>query len=202
MLSILQTFTSTDPNFAIFSAILGLLIVIVSFFAIAIYAYKALTMQTIAKKLGYKKHWLAWIPIVNYFLYPILAKRDWKWGFIILLPILMIPFMLITKIYGSIFYFLIAILVLVFTNIWAWDIFVQRGYPGYLSLVYILSIVPIINMLASLGLLVILGIVAWRDVKQIKTIKENKPKIIKKTIKKKAPVKKKTVAKKPTKKKK
>jgi hypothetical protein len=116
-------------------------IVVAAIVSIALYIYYALVFQTIAKKLNYSKPWLAWIPIANLFLYPILAKKHWAWGFIFLVPIV-----------GTVFYF-----------IWFWKIFEFRKYPGWLSLIPLLSIIPLLNFLVLPGYLVVLGLVAWKD---------------------------------------
>ena len=110
---------------------------------IALYVYTAFAFMTIARKLGYDKPWLAWIPIANAFLIPILAKKRWTWGFIFLVPIV-----------GAVFYF-----------IWMWNIFEQRKYPGWLSLIILGSFIPLIGWLASIANLVIFGVVAWHDMK-------------------------------------
>ncbi len=112
-----------------------------SIIAIILYVYIALVFQTIAKKLNYDKPWLAWIPIANMFLLPILAKKHWAMGFLFLVPIV-----------GAVFYF-----------IWLWKIFELRKYPGWLSLTPILAIIPFVNVIAIPGFLVILGLVAWKD---------------------------------------
>jgi hypothetical protein len=108
---------------------------------IALYIYAAFAFMTIARKLDYDKPWLAWIPVANAFLIPILAKKHWAWGFIFLVPIV-----------GIVFYFM-----------WMWNIFEQRKYPGWLSLIVLGSIIPLIGWLASIANLVIIGFVAWKD---------------------------------------
>ena len=45
-------------------------------FFLFFYVYFAFAFMTIAKKLGYDKPWLAWIPIANIFLFPILATNE------------------------------------------------------------------------------------------------------------------------------
>ena len=109
---------------------------------IALYVYYAWAWMTIAKKLNYDKPWLAWIPIANLFLIPILAKKEWLWGFIFILPIANI----------------------VFYIMWTWKIFEMRKYPGWLSLVILLSFIPMLSAIAGIANLVIIGLVAWRDV--------------------------------------
>jgi len=124
--------------------ILGLLagmIVLIVILSIALYVYYAFAWMTIAKKLKYKKAWLAWIPIANLFLIPILAKKDWTWGFMFLVPIA-----------NMVFFF-----------IWTWNIFERRKYPGWLALIPLVGIIPLIGWLASLAYLVVLGLVAWKD---------------------------------------
>lgn len=128
------------PAFVTFLA-LGLVLIVI--IAIALYVYTALVWSTIAKKLGYAKPWLVWIPIANLFLLPILAKKHWAWGFIFLVPIANIVFFII----------------------WTWNIFEQRKYPGWLSLMPIASAIPFIGWLAGIAWLVILGMVAWVDKK-------------------------------------
>jgi len=129
--------TAAIPGAALFAemAILGAII------AIAVYVYLAFTWMTIAKKLGYDKGWLAWIPIVQLVLLPILAKKHWAWVFILLIPIVNI----------------------IFTIIWVWNIYEQRKYPGWLSLIYIVMAIPFIEWLGWIGYLIIQGLVAWSD---------------------------------------
>ncbi len=132
-----------------FGAITGMFLafgILMILILIGIYVYCALAWSTIAKKLGYDKPWLAWIPVANFFLIPILAKKSWAWGFIFLLPVANI----------------------VFWIIWTWNIFEQRGFPGALSLFYIgifipTFILPVINGLAFIGILIVYGIVAWSE---------------------------------------
>jgi len=120
-------------------ALLAAMAVIAIIVAIALYVYTAFVWMTIAKKLKYKKSWLAWIPIANMFLIPILAKKDWTWGFIFLVPIVNV----------------------VFVFIWTWNIFEQRKFPGWLSLIPLLTVIPYVGGLAAIAYLAVLGIVAW-----------------------------------------
>lgn len=122
--------------------------------SIALYVYLALALMTIAKKLGYKDAWIAWIPIANLFLIPILAGKKWVWGFIFLIPIVN----------------------LVFYVMWTWVIYEKRGFPGALSLIPVAGFVPMLAGLAGIANLVVIGIVAWGSGKQFKTTPPAKPK--------------------------
>jgi hypothetical protein len=125
------------PIIAMFMAffVFGLIAVVL------LYVYNALVFQTIAKKLNYDKPWLAWIPVANLFLYPILAKKHWAMGFLFLVPVV-----------NMVFYF-----------IWLWKIFELRKYPAWLSLTPLLTIIPVINVVVVIAFLVLLGFVAWKD---------------------------------------
>lgn len=112
-----------------------------TFFMIMFFVYLAFAWMTIAKKLGYDKPWLAWIPIVNIFLIPILANKHWQWGFIVVVPVANVVFFLM----------------------WIWNIYEQRNYPGALSLIPLAGIFPILSPFAAIGNLVALGLVAWKD---------------------------------------
>ena len=124
-----------------FSSLIGAMAGFFFLIVLGLYIYGALAFMTIAKKLKCDKPWLAWIPIANLFLIPILAKKYWAWGFILLVPIVNI----------------------VFFFIWMWNIYEQRNYPGWLSLVPLLGFIPFIGIFVSLANLIILGFVAWKD---------------------------------------
>ena len=131
-----------DPGMmGLIIASLALLFVVILTIVIVVYVYFALAWMTIAKKLKYKKPWLAWIPLANYFLLPILAKKKWTWGFMLLVPIANI----------------------VFFFIWTWKIFERRKYPGWLSLIPLLHAIPFIGLIACIGYMVATGYVAWSD---------------------------------------
>jgi hypothetical protein len=132
---------------------------------IGIYVYQSLVWQTIAKKLKYKNAWLAWIPIANFFLLPILAKKKWTWGLIIFLPLVLLPFLLL-PIIGMILYWLSIIFIILMMIVWTWDIYEKRKYPGWLSLAPAFLFIPIINVIAIIAHFVILGFVAWFDRKK------------------------------------
>lgn len=109
-----------------------------------VYIYMAFAWMTIAKKLNYDKGWLAWIPLVQFALLPILAKKRenaWPWVFILLVPIV-----------G-----------MVFIIMWTWQIFELRNYPGWLALIPLLGFIPVLGWLATLANFIIVGLVAWKD---------------------------------------
>lgn len=124
-----------------FGALFGALKAVGIILSIAIWIYVGFAFQTIAKKLKYKKDWLAWVPVARWALIPILAKKHWAWVFMFLVPI-------------ANFIFLI---------IWMWHIYEARKYHGALSLVFIAAFIPFLSMFAMIANLIIIGIVAWRD---------------------------------------
>jgi hypothetical protein len=124
-----------------FGAALGLMIGIIVLVGLALYVYLALALMTIAKKLGYDKPWLAWIPIANLFLLAILAKKEWYFGFLAFIPLVGV---------GFVIWFL-------------WVIYERRNYPGWLSLIPLGSMIPVVGFLAAIANLVVLGLVAWSD---------------------------------------
>jgi len=140
MLNLLSV-TFQDFSIAALGALVASMIILIVLFGVVLYIYFALTLSTIAKKLGYENHWLAWIPVANMFLYPILAKKHWALGFLFFIPF--------------------ANIVLYF--VWKWQIYELRNYPGWLSLVLILSVVPLLGLLAIIAELIIVGFVAWQD---------------------------------------
>ena len=108
---------------------------------VAVWVYFGFILQTISKKLKYKKDWLAWIPVARWALIPILAKKHWTWVFMFLVPIANFVFFII----------------------WMWKIYERRKYSGALSLVFIGHAIPFIGWLAGIANLIILGFVAWKD---------------------------------------
>jgi hypothetical protein len=99
----------------------------------------------IAKKIGTKHSWLAWIPIANFFLYSRMAGMHW-WP-VFLLAGMFIPNLEIPAL----------IAFTVFLYIWFWRIFNRIGRPGWWIL---LSLIPIAGWLIFL---ILLGVAAWSD---------------------------------------
>lgn len=135
--------TSIAGILAAISAIFMGFMVVALILGILFYLYSSWALYTIAKKLGYKNAWFAWIPILQIVLYPILADKEWPWVFILLVPIANI----------------------VFTVIWMWKIFEKRKYPGWLMLIpWAGMLIPIIGFLiTAIAGAVIIGLVAWKD---------------------------------------
>ncbi|MEK6844304.1 MAG: hypothetical protein AABX83_02655 [Nanoarchaeota archaeon] len=121
----------------------GALIAIGILFAVTVligfYVYFALAWQTIAKKMKYRRSWLAWIPVANIAMMLSLGGFHWAWIFLILIPIL-----------GWIALFVLLI-------ISTWRIFEKRKYPGWFSLSML------IPKVGTILYLVAIGFVAWKD---------------------------------------
>lgn len=125
----------TFSNFGFLTTGVIIFLIVLAILAfIGVYVYHALAWQRIAKRLKYKKAWLAWIPIANLFLFPILAGKKWTWGFMFLVPIANI----------------------VFFMIWYWRIFERRNEPGWPSLFVLIPYGGSILYLISIGIL------AWK----------------------------------------
>lgn len=123
-------------------ALVAIGIVFLIFFILAIYIYSSLAWMIIAKKLKYKKAWLAWIPIANIAMMLQLGGFHWAWVFLVLIPIL-----------GWIPLFVLAI-------ISTWRIFEKRKYPGWFSLSMILP------QIGGVLYLIVIGFVAWQNRKK------------------------------------
>jgi hypothetical protein len=138
-----------------------------------IYIYNSLVWSTIAKKLNYSKYWIAWIPVANFFLKPILASYNWKYGFIIVLPIVFLLVSLLAPLIGIIFLIFSFILIITMNIIWCWEIFKKRGFAGEFALVEISIYIPILTVIGQISYMVLLGFIAWSNPKE-KKIKKNK----------------------------
>jgi hypothetical protein len=121
--------------------LIALGIVILLLILAAIYVYFALAYQAIAKKLKYKKSWLAWIPIANWAMLLKLGGFHWAWIFLLLIPIL-----------GWIALFVLFIIA-------HWKLFEKLKYPGWFSLSVIIPYVSFILYAVAVGL------VAWQKKK-------------------------------------
>lgn len=126
---------------AMFAAFMLIAVVV----SILVYIYSSLVLFTIGKKLGYKRSWLAWIPVANLAMILQLGNFHWALVFLLLVPIL-----------GT-----IAVAVLLIISLWR--IYEKRKYSGWLSLVPLLSVIPVVGFLAGIAHLVIMGVVAWKN---------------------------------------
>ena len=109
---------------------------------LATYVYFSISWMTIARKLKYKRAWLAWIPVANLAMIFQLGGFHWAWVFLILIP----------------FFGWIALVVL--SIIATWRIFEKRKYPGWFSLS---MIIPQIGLVLYF---IAIGFVAWQDRKK------------------------------------
>ena len=124
---------------ALGGVILGLGFLAIAIICLAGYVYISMAWMTIAKKLNYKRPWLAWIPIANIAMILQLGEFHWALVFLMLIPIL-----------GW-----IALLVLMI--IATWKIFEKRKYPGWFSLS------QLIPQVGGILYLIAIGFVAWKD---------------------------------------
>ena len=131
-----------------FAMIAGMALILLIVFLV-VYVFVALAMSTIARKLNYSKPWLAWIPIANVFLIPILADYKWWWGFVFVLSSVLgvIPLL------GLILSPIASIFAAVMSVIWYIKIFKKRNYSPWLILLFF---VPIANI-------VMFCLLAWKD---------------------------------------
>jgi|TARA_Y100000310_G_C20441798_1_gene696484 hypothetical protein len=130
-----QEFFQTFTGFGVL-AMLGVFMFLV---IAALYVYSSMAWMTIAKKLKYKRAWLAWIPIANLAMMLQLGRFHWAWVFLVLIPL-----------FGWV---ALGVLVIIST----WRIFEKRKYPGWFAL----SI--IIPSIGGTLYLIIIGFVAWKD---------------------------------------
>jgi hypothetical protein len=121
------------------TVLIALGVVFVVLFVLAIYVYSALAWMTIARKLKYRRPWLAWIPIANIAMILQLGGFHWAWVFLVLVPVL-----------GWIALFVLVVI----SN---WRIYEKRNYYGWLSLAMILPKV------GGILHLIVIGFVAWAD---------------------------------------
>jgi hypothetical protein len=135
----IQQITSSFGGSLIASALIGIGILILLLIFLAFYIYFAMAWMTIAKKLKYKKAWLAWIPFANISMILRLGGFHWAWVFLILIPYL-----------G---WLALTVLCIIAT----WRIFEKRNYPGWFSLSMIIPQVGFILYLIAIGF------VAWKD---------------------------------------
>ncbi|HUK25300.1 MAG TPA: DUF5684 domain-containing protein [Terriglobales bacterium] len=84
-----------DSDSAVPAAMAGVMLLFFLCFALAIYVYMALALQTIATKTNTENPWLAWIPIANLFLLLMVAKKPLWWFVLFLVPLANIVILII-----------------------------------------------------------------------------------------------------------
>jgi len=145
-------------------SLLATFLIIFIVFALISYVYFALALMVTAKRLGVKNAWLAWIPVINIYLFPKMARKPvWPIVFIIV-PYLLNLFINIDAL-PVLIYLLgaIAIVGIVFTISWLIKILKRRGKPWWWLLLFL---IPIFNFI---WVFVMWGILAWgKDKKDIK----------------------------------
>lgn len=119
-------------------ALIFILLILFIFLLVA-YIYYCLVWYTLANKLKYKNAWIAWIPIANLFLLPILAKKHWALGFLLLIPFVN----------------------LIFSIIWCWDIYKRRKFSGALSLIKAGYVIPPLIPFVFIADFIIMGLIAF-----------------------------------------
>mgnify|MGYP001611624563 FL=1 len=115
----------------------GILFMILVF--ATLYVYHSLAWMKIAKKMKYKKAWLAWVPFGSSAMRLQLGKFHWAWVFLWIFP----P------------------AVIVLLTIATWRIFEKLRYSGWLALSFPLMFIPGVSWLGWIAYLVIIGRVAW-----------------------------------------
>ena len=116
---------------------IGIMIAIIVF--VGLYIYHSLAWMKIARKLKYKRAWLAWIPVANLAMILQLGGFHWALIFLILIPIL-----------GWAALAVLGIISL-------WRIFEKRRYPGWFGFgIFIPQVGWILYLIA-------IGFVAWAN---------------------------------------
>ncbi len=154
-----------DPAFMAGYSVMALFVMVILMFAVvlAFYIYFSLALKTIATKLNHPNPWMAWIPIVNGALMLQLGGFHWAWIFLGFLPLLSLPFYFSSAMTFMVLAFITSVpLMVLYIKSW-WHICEQRGYPGWLSLIYIGTFIPMLNYLVYIVLLVLIGFLAWHD---------------------------------------
>lgn len=121
-------------------ALIAIGILFILFVVFALYIYHSLAWMKIAKKMKYKRAWLAWIPFGSSAMRLQLGKFHWAWVFLWIFP----P------------------AVIVLLTIAMWRIFERLRYPGWLALSFPVMFIPGIAWIGGIAYLVNIGIVAWR----------------------------------------
>jgi hypothetical protein len=123
----------------VFASLVALGVMIAFLVVAGLYVFHSLAWSAIAKKLKYKRPWLAWIPFANIAMIFQLGKFHWAWVFLLLIP----------------FAGWIAVTVLAIISMWR--IFEKLRWPGWFSLGVV------IPRIGGILYLVAIGFVAWGE---------------------------------------
>ena len=154
--------------------VMAIMIVFYAAFIVFSYIFMGLVLQAVAKKLKYKRPWLAWIPIANIWMLPSFAKMHW-WpilvaigGFVLYLIGMLITVSAFTVGGGNasaalfimialfmVLYVISLIIFAIFSIVWQWKICEQLKRPGWWA---ILLIIPFFGMV---WMFVMWGLLAW-----------------------------------------
>lgn len=86
--------SENGPGAAGLAALAGMMMFFL-IFALAMYIYTSLALQTIAKKTNTENAWMAWIPIINILLMLNIAKKPLWWIILCLIPLVNIVILII-----------------------------------------------------------------------------------------------------------
>lgn len=156
------------------AGIMAIMLVFYGAFLVFSYVFMGLALQTVAKKLRYKKSWLAWIPIANLWMLPAFAKMHW-WpiltaiiGLVLYLVAMLVSLTsfalgglgsstaLIIMLAAFMILYVVAIIIfVVFSIVWQWKICERMHRPGWWA---ILLIIPFFG---GFWMYVMWGMLAW-----------------------------------------
>lgn len=141
----------------------GLRLIFVFLLGSLFYIYFSRALQLISLKLGYKKDWIAWVPVAQLFLLPILAKKKWYFGFVLFLPTIYFFIKYVYTFFFDYLLFFLDLIYLFFIIFWLWIIFERLNFPGYFSLILMISVIPVIGMFSTIIFYLLIGIAAVFD---------------------------------------
>ena len=130
---------------ALGGALVALGVFVLMIVGLALYAYHAWAWMTIAKRMKYKKSWLAWVPFASSAMRLQLGKKfHWAWVFLFIIPVV-----------GWMALWILLI-------ISHWQIFEKLKHPGWFALAPVIDILPMVSGLGGILYLISVGIVAWK----------------------------------------
>lgn len=138
----IPTEIAEDPAVLAILAFLGIMGLALAFlFCLGAYLYFALALRQIAKNNNYKRRWLAWIPVANMFLFPLVTGRKWQWGLLFFVPVV-----------GT-----------VLLMICIWELLEKKGMNGKWSLVMLGGILSkSFSVVVLPAYAIIIGLLAWK----------------------------------------